>query len=513
MNSAGATQYGPYRLVRLLGRGAMGEVHVAVDTRNGGAVALKVITLASGQTGPALEEARQRFVAEAVHGRRLEHPGIVRVLDAGLEGDRGWIAMEPVAGSDLHRYTQPRRLLPEALVLKVGERVALALAHAHRAGVVHRDVKPGNVFFNSGWHAYLGDFGIAKSTLDLPVGADDQPLTATNMTIGTPDYMAPELFAPKATIDGRVDQYALAVVAYEILAGRRPFIGDSAHIVVEVMTYPTPPLSTARLDLPRSLEQAILKALSKNPGDRFPDCWAFARAALADVPPATDEPGVARLLCPKSDCNNNLKLPTSAAGQKGKCPRCSSQMIIAPDLSALWLVREEANEPITPIDSGRTGGKNRNAPTDLGSIGDRLRQQPSSKRRMLFWAGLLASIIFGAILVSQISTARERLEHSRTAEALRLAEEKNKAFEQEIRNLKAAKAALERENAILKNAEGRRGMAAECRMGDTARRRYTPAGGNVEPTVSRCGRHELVIPQVVCQTGEERRRIRRRNHP
>ena len=123
MNSAGATQYGPYRLVRLLGRGAMGEVHVAVDTRNGGAVALKVITLASGQTGPALEEARQRFVAEAVHGRRLEHPGIVRVLDAGLEGDRGWIAMEPVAGSDLHRYTQPRRLLPEALVLKVGDDV------------------------------------------------------------------------------------------------------------------------------------------------------------------------------------------------------------------------------------------------------------------------------------------------------------------------------------------------------------------------------------------------------
>jgi len=442
-----------YRIIYRIGEGGMGVAYRAWDCATGRPVVLKCpkkeMLIAPGF--------RERFEREASMLAGLVHDHIVPIIDLGTYDGLPYFVMPYLPGGSLANRRlrdaegRVKPMTPSTLQLWLPQ-VAAALDHVHAAGVVHRDVKPGNVFFNSGWHAYLGDFGIAKSTLDLPVGADDQPLTATNMTIGTPDYMAPELFAPKATIDGRVDQYALAVVAYEILAGRRPFIGDSAHIVVEVMTYPTPPLSTARLDLPRSLEQAILKALSKNPGDRFPDCWAFARAALADVPPATDEPGVARLLCPKSDCNNNLKLPTSAAGQKGKCPRCSSQMIIAPDLSALWLVREEANEPITQAGSGRKK-KGRETASLWGSIGDTLERQPSTTRRMLLGAALAASMFVLAILVSQISTARERLGHSRTAGALRLAEEKNKAFEQEVRDLKAAKAALERENAILKNAE------------------------------------------------------------
>jgi serine/threonine protein kinase len=443
-----------YRIIYRIGEGGMGVAYRAWDCATGRPVVLKCpkkeMLIAPGF--------RERFEREASMLAGLVHDHIVPIIDLGTYEGLPYFVMPYLPGGSLANRRlrdaqgQVMPMMPATLQLWLPQ-VAAALDHVHAAGVVHRDVKPGNVFFNSGWHAYLGDFGIAKSTLDLPIGADDQPLTATNMTIGTPDYMAPELFAPKAEIDGRVDQYALAVVAYEILAGRRPFVGDSAHIVVEVMTYPTPPLSTARLDLPRSLEQAIYKALSKNPNDRFPDCWAFACAALADVAPAIDEPGVARLLCPNSDCNNNLKLPTSAAGQKGKCPRCSSQMIIAPDLSALWLVREEANEPITPADSGRAAGRKRNDPTGLGSIGDSLQQQPSSMRRMLLWAGLLASIFFGAILVSQISSARERLEHSRTAGALRVAEEKNKALEEENKNLNTAKAALERENAALREAE------------------------------------------------------------
>jgi len=261
MNSAGATQYGPYRLVRLLGRGAMGEVHVAVDTRNGGAVALKVITLASGQTGPALEEARQRFVAEAVHGRRLEHPGIVRVLDAGLEGDRGWIAMEPVAGSDLHRYTQPRRLLPEALVLKVGERVALALAHAHRAGVVHRDVKPSNILVD--WSAdqvKLSDFGMARLA--------NAERTRTGLVLGSPAYMAPELLAG-APPSPASDIYALGVTLFQLLAGRLPFVeGNLGELLRQVATQPPPDLHALRPGIPAALAACIARMLAKAPAER-----------------------------------------------------------------------------------------------------------------------------------------------------------------------------------------------------------------------------------------------------
>lgn len=442
-----------YRIIYRIGEGGMGVAYRAWDCATGRPVVLKCpkkeMLIAPGF--------RERFEREASMLAGLVHDNIVPIIDLGTCDGLPYFVMPYLPGGSLANRRlrdadgRVKPMMPSTLQLWLPQ-VAAALDHVHAAGVVHRDVKPGNVFFNSGWRAYLGDFGIAKSTLDLPVGADEQPLTDTNMTIGTPDYMAPELFAPNATIDGRVDQYALAVVTYEILAGRRPFIGDSAHIVVEVMTHPTPPLSAARTDLPRSLEQAVHTALSKNPGDRFPDCWTFARAALADVAPATDEPGVARLLCPKSDCNNNLKLPTSAAGQKGKCPRCSSQMIIAPDLSALWLVREEANEPITQTDSGRKKKRGSNA-SRRSSSSDTLKQQPSTMRRMLLGAALAASMFVLAILVSQISTARQRLEHVRTAGALRVAEEKNKALEEENRNLKAAKAALERENETLRNAE------------------------------------------------------------
>ena len=268
MNAAGepsggaaVARYGPYRLVRLLGRGAMGEVHVAVDTLSGAAVALKIITLASGQTGPALEEARQRFVAEAVHGRRLEHPGIVRVLDAGLEGERGWIAMEPVAGSDLHRYAQPRRLLPEAVVLKVGERVALALGHAHRAGVVHRDVKPSNILVD--WNAdliKLSDFGMARLA--------DAERTRTGLVLGSPAYMAPELLAG-APPSPASDIYALGVTLFQLLAGRLPFVdGNLGELLRQVATQPPPDLHALRPEIPPAVAACVARMLAKMPAER-----------------------------------------------------------------------------------------------------------------------------------------------------------------------------------------------------------------------------------------------------
>jgi len=331
--------------------------------------------------------------------------------------------------------------------------VASALDHVHAAGIIHRDVKPGNIFFNSSWRAYLGDFGIAKRIADTAPSAASEPLTAMNMAIGTPEYMAPEMFHWDATIDGKIDQYALAVVVYELLAAKRPFVanGNVARIAADVKNTPPPLLGDTRRDLPASLQQAVYAALSKNPSERFSDCMAFSRAALADVPPATDEPGVARLLCPTSECNNNLKLPVSAAGKKGKCPRCVNQMIIAPDLSALWLVREQS-DGVAPAPRKRKPANNRRADSQprggLAGIWDQL---PDSMRWTLSLAGLFALIWCGAVVMAQIGTARERLEHKQTVAALRLAEERIKTLEQAMKNLAAEKSLLERENAALRN--------------------------------------------------------------
>jgi len=276
-------RYGPYRLVRLVGRGASGEVHLAVDTRSNRAVALKLVPLSAGRDTAALEEARARFMAEAVHGRRLSHPGIVRVHGAGVEGDRGWIAMEPIAGTDLHRYTHPRRLLPENLVLQVGERVARALAHAHEAGVVHRDVKPSNILVD--WRAdkvKLSDFGLARLA--------DAERTRTGLVLGSPAYMAPELLAG-APPSPASDVYALGATLFQLFAGRLPFVETNlGELLRQVATLPAPDLKALRPDVPHPAAALVSWMLAKAPSERPPTADRVAdeihtlRAALAAHP-------------------------------------------------------------------------------------------------------------------------------------------------------------------------------------------------------------------------------------
>jgi serine/threonine-protein kinase len=245
-----------WRLGRQIGQGAQSTVFLAEPVAGGPAVALKLVSLAGAD-----ERARQAFLAGANTARRLAHPGIVAVLGAGLEASLGWLAMEPVPGTSLSRYTHPARLLPEPLVLRVAETVAGALDHAHRQGVVHRDVKPANILVHcpSG-SVKLADFGLARTA--------DADQTATGVVSGSPGFMAPEQLAGGVPTPAS-DFYALGVTLFQLLTGRLPHEAETlGELLQRVASQPAPDLRTLRPELPVPLARLVSRLLDSDPARR-----------------------------------------------------------------------------------------------------------------------------------------------------------------------------------------------------------------------------------------------------
>lgn len=276
-----------YRLGNVLAEGGSGRVVAADDVRTGRQVAIKLVRLPTSLSDVQRQEWISRLHREAELARRLVHPDIVAVHDAGLQGAHAWLAMERVHGVDLSRYTQRHLLLPENLVLRIGARVAIALAHAHDQGVVHRDLKPANVLVDlAGGHVKLADFGVARQ--------EDASVTRTGMTLGTPAYMAPEQLAG-APANAATDAYALGVMLFELLAGRRPHQAARLGELLQA-TAQQPPASLARLrpDLPATVITAVEQLLAREPGERPADlkAWATHVSALAAL--------MTRLLAPSA---------------------------------------------------------------------------------------------------------------------------------------------------------------------------------------------------------------------
>lgn len=255
---------GRYRIEREIARGAMGTVFAARDPATGAKLALKVIDLPPHADGDEPDAHRERFLREAAAARRLQHPDITAVFDAGDDGRRAWLAMELIGGRDLGAYVAPGELLAVRQVAQIGARVARALAFAHRQGIVHRDVKPANVIVDlDRGIVKISDFGIAHLA--------DAARTRTGLVLGTPSYMAPEQMAGRR-IDGRADLYSLGVMVFQLLAGRLPFEAPTmAGLLAAVAQDPAPDVRNLRAELPEALAQVVALALEKRPELRYAD--------------------------------------------------------------------------------------------------------------------------------------------------------------------------------------------------------------------------------------------------
>jgi serine/threonine protein kinase len=264
------TVLGRYRLLEKAGVGGMSEVWRAEDETLKRIVAVKVIL------GPVAADStfRERFLREARLVAGLEHPNVLPVFDYGtaiVDGaDVSYLVMPLVAGGSLKgRVVGP---VPPALAITWLSAIASALDHAHSKGILHRDVKPGNVLLDAQGRPLLADFGLARSA-EVSSG-----LTATGTVLGTPLYMAPEQAMGRA-LDGRADQYALAVIAFELLAGRAPFSAESPLAVLhQHVSTPPPPLSTVLPGTAASVDAVLSRGLAKKPEDRFGSCTALVTA-------------------------------------------------------------------------------------------------------------------------------------------------------------------------------------------------------------------------------------------
>ncbi len=338
-----------------LGQGGMASVFLAFDPRFEREVAIKV--LPTELTSDPMF--RTRFRREARMIAALEHPVIVPVHDFGEQGEQPFLVMRLMRGGSLAERLEKDGALPLPEVARIVQRIGTALDEAHKQGVIHRDLKPGNILFDQYGHAYLSDFGIARSAQSTST------LTGVS-TMGTPGYMSPEQIEGKR-VDGRSDIYALGVLTYEMLTGKRPFDADTpAMAIVKQMTEPPPRLMDTRPELPLEYDTLLKRTMARDPeqrpgtaGEMASLLFAATRASrdqdplptavtptqiVSPPPPATTEktptpiePPVSPLIpefdtayvevIPCPHCSNPINI--AEHGDSIHCPTCQNDFILA----------------------------------------------------------------------------------------------------------------------------------------------------------------------------------------
>jgi serine/threonine kinase PknH len=283
-DSRAGTDFGRYRLRRLIGRGGMGEVYEAEDTVKDRIVALKLLPEAVSND-PVF---RKRLQREAHSAGRLQEPHVVPIHDYGEIDGVMFVDMRMIDGTDLRKMLKRFGPMTPARAVAIVRQIASALDAAHESGVMHRDVKPENILITRDDFAYLVDFGIANA-------ATDEKLTELGTAVGTYAYMAPERFT-NDEVTYRADIYALTCVLHECLTGSQPYPGDSVSVVITAhLMQPIPKPSEQRPGIPGAFDQVITRGMAKKPGDRYASAGDLATAAN-DALTARDQDKAATIL-------------------------------------------------------------------------------------------------------------------------------------------------------------------------------------------------------------------------
>jgi serine/threonine-protein kinase len=317
VSAAPGEQFGRYRILKELGRGAMGIVYLAEDSVLARTVALKMVALTG--SGSERDVAEGRFKQEARAAGGLSHPSIITIYDVGREGDVAFIAMELVEGRELREVIREGALTPSQAV-EVAALVAEALAYAHERGVIHRDIKPGNIMVLADGRVKIMDFGIAR--LKEPTVK-----TQTGVLLGSPQYMSPEQISGQA-LDGRADVFSLGVVLYEMITGVKPFdAADLTQVLFWVVNLPAKPPSERKPGLPAVVDYILARALKKRPEERYATAVELAkdlRACLDEVREAE------KTMHARSDTSGGKTVPLGEGGAVDAVPVAEERVELRP---------------------------------------------------------------------------------------------------------------------------------------------------------------------------------------
>ena len=395
---ATGTEVAGYRIVERVGSGGMGVVYLAEETGLGDRpVALKLLPPASAGD----PDYRARFLREMRVAAAIDHPNIVPIYRAGEDRGQLYLAMRYVHASDLRRALASEGRLEPGRALAILDQVARALDTAHARGLVHRDVKPGNILLappvldGDPEHVYLVDFGLARDD------SDDRSIGGGGWFLGTPRYAAPEQAAGRP-VDGRTDGYALGCVLHECLTGRPPFPDGPGEAVLLAHLEATPPRVTAqRPDLPPAIDQVVARAMAKAPEDRFPSCRALitaARQALTQTSSPVPAPP------PGGSPTSNPQAPATPA----------------PGASAPGAPHPPGPAPSPPVGErspGREGGRRvvhtpwgrAPGPPPAALEGYLPLRRPARRVRRAFWVSLLLALVSGGVNLGDTRMVRALL--------------------------------------------------------------------------------------------------------